>query len=157
MVKEYLRKLGITFKIFKHDAVFTVEEAKKQQTYNEIRGHTKNLFLKDKGGEDFYLVILSAEKKLDIEKLSLYLSCKLKFANQGELYKILKIKPGCVGPFALINDEELKVKVLIDEEVWMNDFVGFHPNINTETLELNRDDFHRYINSLKNRIEVVKL
>ncbi len=157
-IKAYLKNLNIKFKEFRHRPVFTVEEAKKERLNEKIRGiHSKNLFLKDRKSKEFYLVILPENVPLDIKNLGEKLGDKIKFANEMDLKNILNLTPGSVSPFGLINDAEGKVKLIISEEVWKADYVSFHPNINTETLELSKEDFYKYINSLKNELKVMKL
>ncbi len=155
-VKEYLTGRGIRFKVFEHPAVFTCEEAKQHHVYKNIRGvHSKNLFLKDKKSRRFYFLIIPEDKKANMDDIGVIVNDKLKFANEVDLQKILHLTPGSVSPFGLINDEEHKVEVLIDKEVWESEYVSFHPNINTGTLELNRDDFHKYIETTGNKYRIL--
>src|SRR3989344_756066 len=97
-VKNYLTKLSINFKIHKHPAVYTVEEADK---YNkDVKGiHSKNLFLKNEKGKRFFLVILPGNKRLDFKQIENLLNEKLKFANGNDLQEKLKITTGAVSPF----------------------------------------------------------
>ncbi len=156
-VKEYLISKGIKFKEFKHKAVYTVEEAKNEEILKNVRGvHCKNLFLKERKGRKFYLVVMPEDKKLDMNELGKKLGSKIKFANEGELKDILGLKPGSVSPFGLINDKENKVKLIIDKDVWESNFVSFHPNINSETLEISKNDFCNYIKSLNNEQEIIE-
>lgn len=156
-IKKYLKNLQITYKEFQHAPVFTVAEAKEQDIYKNIKGiHSKNLFIKDKKSENFYLVIMDESKKLDMENLGKILGEKIKFANEDDL-KVLGVAAGSVSPFGLINDSEHTVKLIIDNEIWNADFVSFHPNINTETLELSGKDFRKYVQSLKNKYEILEL
>lgn len=150
-IREHLKNNKIKFKEFKHPAVFTCEQAEK---YNqEIKGpHCKNLFLKNKKSNKFYLVITLANKKLEIKRLSELNEEKLTFANEKDLKELLNLTPGSVSPFGLINDKANKVIILIDKEVLEADYVSFHPNINTETLELTKENFHKYINLLNNKL-----
>ena len=153
-ITEYLKKRGIKFNTFTHPPVYTCEEAER---YNkEIRGiRSKNLFIKDRKSKRFYLVIIPANKKLELDRLEVILQDKLKFANNDDLKNILGLESGAVSPFGLINDKEAKVDVAIDKEIWNSDFVSFHPNINTETLELSKEGFHAYISSLKNKTKII--
>ena len=153
-VKEYLAKIGISFRTFKHPPVYTCEEAKK---YNKsIRGvHSKNLFLKDEKSRRFYLVIIPEHKKLDMQGLGMVVGDRLKFANESDLKEILGLTSGAVSPFGLINDKECRIELLIDKDVWESEYVSFHPNVNTETLEIPREGFRKYVNSLKNRHRII--
>mgnify|MGYP001606521995 CR=1 FL=1 len=150
-IKKYLEELGIKFKEFNHPAVFTCEEAEK---YNkDIRGiHSKNLFIKNRKSKKFYLIIMPANNKLDMQEFETILKDKVKFANEEDLKNILNLTAGAVSPFGLINDKSNIVKIVIDKEVWNSDFVSFHPNINTKTLELTKENFHKYLKSLKNEL-----
>ena len=78
----------------------------------------------------------------------------MKFANINNLKEILELEPGSVSPFGLINDKENITKLLIDKEVWDSDWVSFHPNINTETLELKGEDFRKFAENCGNLFEI---
>lgn len=155
-VKTYLNNKGIPFTSFSHSPVFTCEEAEKERAYEKIRGiHSKNLFLKERKSKRFYLVILPAEQKLDLKEIEKKTNDEIKFANEDDLKNILGLTKGSVSPFGLINDLEHKTIVLIDKRVWGSEYVSFHPNVNTETLELLGKDFKAYISSLGNKFELI--
>ena len=63
--------------------------------------------------------------------------------------------PGSVSIFGAIYSSE--VMLILDKEVWDAEIVGFHPNVNTETLEIGHGGLEKYYNSLANRKEVVEL
>jgi Ala-tRNA(Pro) deacylase len=144
-VTDFLRIHHIEYKLHSHPPVFTVEEAKLH--CQAIPGmHCKNLFLKDKIKDEFYLLSMPGEKKLIINDLAKKISAKkLSFASSDELNEILGLTPGSVSPFGLIKDQQKKTTFLIDKEVWESEILSFHPNINTETLELTTGEFKRYI------------
>ncbi len=155
-IKQYLKNLNIEFRTFSHAPVFTCEQARKERIYENIKGiHCKNLFLKDRKSRKFYLVVMPENKPLNIEELGNLLGHKLKFANEDNLKQLLELTPGSVSPFGLINDKENKVCVVIDKKVWNSEYVSFHPNINTETLELKGEDFQKYIKSLNNKLILI--
>ena len=52
---------------------------------------------------------------------------------------------------------EKKVKYIIDKELWDADIVNFHPNINTASVELEKKDFHKYVESIEHQSEVIEL
>jgi Ala-tRNA(Pro) deacylase len=153
-VEQYLNELNIKFKKFHHPPLYTCEQA---ETYNkEIRGiHSKNLFLKNRKSTNYYLIIIPAIEKLNLKEFEAILNEKLTFANEQELKNILGSTTGAVSPFGLINDLENKTTLIIKKQIWDSDFVSFHPNINTETLELTRENFQKYIKSLKNRLLII--
>ena len=64
----------------------------------------------------------------------------LRFASEDDLKDILGLRGGAVSPFGVLNDEEGKVQVVIDEALrdWLA--VGVHPNDNTATLRMPLSD-----------------
>src|SRR3989344_8760170 len=156
LLKEYLEKNKINYVRHKHKAVSTVAESGKDENILKIPGlHCKTLFLKDdKGG--FYLVGLPAHKRLDIKKLEKHLEVKkLKFGSAEELKEKTNLAPGSVSIFGAVYSGD--VALILDKEVWDAEIVGFHPNVNTETLEIKHVGLERYYNSLNNRKEILEL
>ena len=152
----FLQKNKINFYEHKHPAVFTVKESKKIK--NDIPGlHCKCLFLKDEKNE-FYLIGMSAEKRLDTKKLRKYLKVrKLHFANESDLLEMLKLKPGSVSIFGMINCTKKNIKLILGEEVWKAGKVGFHPNINTATIVITHENLKKYYDSLNCDKEILEL
>ena len=155
-MKEYLEKNKINYVRHKHKAVFTVAESGKDENILKIPGlHCKTLFLKDDKGR-VYLVGLPAHKRLDIKKLEKHLEVKkLRFGSAEELKEKTNLAPGSVSIFGAVYSAQ--VMLIIEKEVWDAEIVGFHPNVNTETLEIRHDDLERYYNSLNNRKEILEL
>ena len=153
-LNNYLKNLNISYTIHEHPAVFTVAESDRViKDYSYF--HTKNLFMKGESG-NFYLICLRADKKLDIKKLRAKLKeGKISFASPEELKKHLNLTPGSVSLFGIINSK--KVMLLLDEEIWNAEKVGFHPNINIATLEITHKDLETFYNSLPNKKEIISL
>lgn len=150
----YLKERDITYIEHKHKAVFTVEESKSIKSL--IPGmHTKNLFLKDDKG-NFYLVCMNAHKRLNINFLRKKFNAdKLHFGSSEELKNELNLTPGSVSIFGIIYSKN--VHLIIDKEVWEAEITGFHPNINTSTLEIHHKDLEKFIQSLKSKPEIIEL
>jgi Ala-tRNA(Pro) deacylase len=155
-VQKYLEKNNIMYIEHKHPPVFTVEEAKK--LCKDIPGlHCKNLFLKDKK-KQYYLVVVPAQKRVDIRKLEKQLGTKkLGFGSAERLMEVLKLEPGSVSPLGLMHDTEQQVIPIIDQEAWDALIVGFHPNENTATLEMNQENFHRLLESFGCEMKVMEI
>jgi len=151
-IKNYLTKLHVKFITHKHSAVYTCEEAKK--VCGNILGiHSKNILIKGKKTGLFWLVIVPEDKRLDIKYLEKKFNDKISFASNDDLKNVLGIETGAVSPFTLINNKN--VILVLDKEILESAIVSFHPNINTETLELSREDFKKYLDSLDNKIEII--
>jgi len=145
-LREYLKKHKIKYKEHKHPAVFTVEESLKAGKQMPEVFHTKNLFLQDKD-KNLFLVCMDAHERLDLKFLRQKLKTKkLSFASSEKLKEQLNLTPGSVSIFGMIHAKN--VSLVIDKKVWEAKKVGFHPNINTSTLELAHESLERFVNSL---------
>jgi Ala-tRNA(Pro) deacylase len=126
---------GIGWTLHEHEAVFTVEAS--ARLHGEIAGaHTKNLFLKDAGGQ-FWLVSAPHDAGIDLKALPAAIgSKKVSFGKAEDMERLLGVSPGSVTPLAAINDRAFAVKVVIDQRLAAADWVNVHPLRNTATLGL---------------------
>lgn len=152
---DLLDKEGISYKIYEHQPVYTVEEAKKLT--GDIPGvHCKNLFLRNRNGKQHYLIVLEEDRQVDLRELSELIGAKsLSFASKERLYKYLKLKPGSVSPLGLVNDETRHVKVYFDKDLYDSKESAFHPNINTSTIVLNTKELFNFIDALGYKIQMI--
>lgn len=142
-IYEILKKLNIKYEIIYHEAIFTIEEAKKIENNIEGKG-CKNLFLTNKK-DKYFLVILDEDKKADIKQIQKLIDIKkLTFAKEEELENILNLKKGSVTPFGIINDKTNKVTLIIDKDLKDKKLL-FHPNTNTETISISYNDLEKFI------------
>jgi Ala-tRNA(Pro) deacylase len=155
-ILETLERLGIPYVRHEHPPVFTVEDADKYWT--ELRGtHCKNLFLRNKKGNRHYLVVAPTSRAIDLRALNRILDeDRLSFGSPERLKRCLGLEPGSVSPFGLINDAAKEVKVVLDEDLKNSPFLGFHPNINTATLDISFADFERFLAECGNDVRYVK-
>lgn len=101
--------------------------------------------LKTKKGRQFYLFILPDEKIANMKRLAENLGEKrLSFAGDSDLENLLQVEAGAVTPFGLVFDKEHQVQVLVDDTVDESLTVGFHPFVNTTTLNITYQDFLRF-------------
>ncbi len=137
-----LAALGIAPEIFEHPAVFTVEDS--AEIHAAMPGaHTKNLFLKDAGGQ-FWLVTVDHATRVDLKALAGVIGArKLSFGRAEDMAALLGITPGAVSPLAAINDGEGRVRVVIDAALALADRVNVHPLRNTATIGLSGGDLLR--------------
>lgn len=152
-----LEKLGIRYEKHEHPAVFTVEDAEKY--YRGVDGaHNKSIFLRNKNGDKYYLVLTLGSKRINLKELQLFLKeSKLSFASPEKLMERLGLTPGSVSPFGLINDVGKIVQVIVDEDISKFDKQGFHPNVNTATLIITTDDLKKFLEWTENKMIYKKL
>jgi Ala-tRNA(Pro) deacylase len=67
-------------------------------------------------------------------------SARLSFAESEDMLKYLDIEPGAVSVLGLMNDKDHAVKLLIDEDVLKDEYIGCHPCVNTASLKMRTDD-----------------
>lgn len=145
MIYQLLEKLEIAYERLDHEPISSVLEAAEKGLV--LPGQqVKNLVLKNKKGRQFYLLILRDEKTADIKHLAEVLGEKrLSFAHDADLQELLQVEAGAVTPFGLLFDKNQKVQVIIDDEVDPSLTVGFHPFVNTTTLNIDYSDFLRFL------------
>ncbi len=152
---QFLADHHIEYERHDHPAVYTVEEAEK--LVPPLPGaKSKNLFLRDKKGVRHFLVVVSAQKRVNIKALPEVVgSSRLSFGSPGRLEKYLGIEPGSVTLLAIFNDPDQLVEVFIDRELWDSEAFNFHPLVNTSTLVITRDNLQRFIDATGHAIQIV--
>ena len=151
-----LSELGIETETVRHPAVFTVEESKALRG-DLPGGHTKNLFLKDKKGA-LWLVVALEDRAIDMKDLRRRIgSAQLSFGRPELLKEVLGIDPGSVTPFAVINDTENRVNVVLDAEMMSFQALNFHPLTNTATTSVTPDGLAAFLRSCGREPAVVAL
>lgn len=139
-----LAGLGIATRTVEHPPLHTVEQSR--QLRGDIPGrHTKNLFLKCKKGT-LWLVVALEDEAIDLKRLHERIgSGRLSFGRAELLMEVLGVPPGSVTPFALINDRQTRVSVVLDERMMSQDTLNFHPLANTATSSIASGDLVRFI------------
>ena len=146
-VYDFLDKIGVDYQRVDHVAAMKMEECEEvDKTLGDGTAICKNLFLCNRQETDFYLLLIPGDKNFKTKYLSSQIgSSRLSFAKAEYMEKYLDITPGSVSIMGLMNDEEKKVQLLIDEDVMKCEYFGCHPCINTASLKIKMED-------LKNKI-----
>ena len=136
-----LDEKNINYILLTHPPLFTVNDSKRLRG-NIAGAHTKNLFLKNKKN-NFYLFSCLENTEIDLKSLKQYMKLgNLSFAGEKYLYDLLRVKPGAVTPFGLLNDNEKKIKFFLDLKLNKFDSFNFHPLVNTATINIKKNDFY---------------
>src|SRR5215831_8431540 len=129
---ERLDALGIAHRTYTHPPVFTVAEAVALRGQLP-GGHCKSLFLKDKKG-GLWLVVALEEREIDLKRLATQLGApRFSFGNAELLFEVLGVRPGSVTPFALLNDNAHRVRVVLDRGMLEYSPLNYHPLENDRT------------------------
>ena len=145
---------GIDHSTLEHPGVIRVEEG------TEIKAalpgaHIKSLFLKD-AKDQLWLISALGETRIDLKRLPATIgSARLSFGREEVLYDALGVRPGSVTLFALINDVEHRVRVVLDKGLFEHETVNFHPLVNTATTAVSRDGMMAFLSALGARPLIV--
>jgi Ala-tRNA(Pro) deacylase len=151
---ERLTALAIGTRTVHHPAVFTVDQA--QRARGGLPGtHTKSLFLRDPKGA-MWLVVCLEDRPVDLRGLARRLGAKrFSFGSPERLMRHLGVIPGAVSPFAVINDRERAVRVVLDGALLAHDPVNLHPLDNTMTTAIAGADLLRFLEAEGHSPELV--
>ncbi len=152
-----LAELGIETTTITHPPLYTV--AQSREVRGEIPGgHCKSLFFKDKKGA-LWLVVTTEDRELDLKDLAGRMgAARLSFGKPDLLYEVLGITPGAVTPFAMINDSERRVRIVLDKRmVERHPLLNYHPLTNEATTAITTPDLLRFIEACGHGARIVDL
>ncbi|MBR2137800.1 MAG: prolyl-tRNA synthetase associated domain-containing protein [Bacilli bacterium] len=139
-VLKKLDELKIDYELMEHEAVYTIEEME-NLNMPRIDEVIKNLFVRDEKKQNYYLIIVSKNKSVNLKELRRKIECKpLTFAKEEDLYKYLGLTKGAVTPLGVFNDKDAFVHLIIDKDLYSYERIGIHPNENTATVWVKLDD-----------------
>lgn len=149
-------KMGIESALYYHPPVFTVEES--QAVHDSVPGgDCKSLFLKDKKGQLWLIVMLGADS-LDMNAASKAIgSARLSFGKADLLFETLGVKPGSVTPFSAINDTEGRVNIILQKSMMEHDTLNYHPMINTMSCTISSQDLIRFLTEHNHKPQIIDL
>lgn len=156
LVLQTLAEQNIPYQLWEHPAVYTIEEMDALDL-PAPEAVVKNLFLRDAKGRRYFLVVLSKEKQADLRALGERLGVKLSFASPERLAACMGLGKGSVTPFGVLNDQERKVEVLLDQDLRTRPLVAVHPNENTATVALAPEDLLQVLEDHGNPVTWLEL
>jgi Ala-tRNA(Pro) deacylase len=115
------------------------------------------MFLKDKKGAMF-LVTLRHDTMIDLKKLSDVLEAgRFSFGSPERLWENLGVRPGSVTPFAIVNDTQKAVTLVLEAGMMDEEIVNYHPLVNTMTVGLTPQHLLDYMRSIGVNPRIVDL
>lgn len=152
-----LDALCIPYERFEHGPAMTMEDCALFDAGLDA-AHCKNLFLTNRQGTDFYLLLLVGDKPFKTKDVSRQLGvARLSFGAPEQLERMLGLLPGAVTPMGLVNDHDHAVHVLLDRDVVSWPRVIVHPNVNTASIVLSTPDLLRFLEARGNRVTYVEI
>lgn len=139
-----LDELKVDFIRCDHEPVETCE-ASTALLPPDLKGvRTKHLFLKNKKGDELFLVVVDETKLVDYKALAETLGLKrLEMANEEKLKQILGVGLGEVSMMSLLNDTDHQVRLVIDVAIWHEEAFDCHPNQSGIVLVIDKADWLR--------------
>ena len=139
-VYELLDRLGIEYQRVDHEPAMTMEACIAVDEALEA-AMCKNLLLCNRQCTDFYLLLMPGGKPFKTSVLSKQIgSSRLSFADGAYMEQYLDITPGSLSVLGLMNDKDMRVRLLIDADVLGGEYIGVHPCINTSSLRIRTAD-----------------
>ncbi|MCY7217146.1 prolyl-tRNA synthetase associated domain-containing protein [Streptococcus cristatus] len=156
-VKEKLKELDISFELVEHEPVLTTEQA--DSFIEGIDGvRTKTMFLTNKKKTAYYLLIMDDKKMLDMDLFKdLVGANRIRMASSDSLFEKMKLPPGTVSPFGLLNNKSKDIEVFFDKEIMDEKRMSFHPNTNEKTLFLDTKDILRFLEAIGYTPHIIEL
>lgn len=157
-VYDLLDRLGIEYFRVDHAPAMTMDAC---EEIDDALGISvcKNLFLCNRQKTLFYLLMLPGDKVFRTKQLSEQIgSARLSFADAEHMEKYLEITPGSVSVMGLMNDKTNAVRLLVDEDLLREEYLGCHPCVNTSSLRLKTEDvFGAFLKSVGHGMTAVRL
>ena len=155
-VENLLAALNIPFKTIEHIEIKTVKEG--LELCNDLPGSfVKNLFIKDKK-DKLYLLSALHNTETPFKALGKHLNVGgsgVRAAPVDKLQKHLDVIPGAVNPFALANDHENVVTLLLDKKLLEAESILLHPMINTATTSLATQDLLKFLTHIGREYKIL--
>ena len=149
-----LEELQIPYQNFEHKPAFTCEESKGIDLPGQ---RVKSLLLKNKQKNNFFMVVLADEKRLDSNVIRKYFwENKISFASEELMIEKIWVKPGHVSPFAMINNVDQDITVVFDESL-KDVEIGIHPLQNDNTIVIKVLDVLHFLENIWAKHCFVKL
>ena len=143
-IYDYLLNKNIWHQITDHKAVYNMAQLS-QVDIPYPEADAKNLFVRDDKKKNYYLITVKGDKRVNLKEFRKENKIRpLSFASDNDLMDILKLSPGSVTPLGILNDEQIRVKVYLD-------------NDNTATVWLKIDDLVSIIEEHGNAVQPVAL
>ena len=158
---ETLKEWSISYKLFEHVPLRTVEDSKKVEgifiSTENGGGHVKNLYLRDKKKRNI-LLVAEQDQAIDLKKLSKNLNfSNLSFGSPERLMQNLGVRPGAVTPLSMINGVNNNVSLFMDKALRNKTVIYVHPLVNDRTIEMTIENLEKFFSKIDVNFEWIDL
>ena len=103
-----------------------------------------------------FLIVVQEDRHFDLKSFGGQIgSDRLSFGSADRLFEMLGVRPGAVSPFALINDPDHKVQLILDADLADQSCLYAHPLVNDMTLGLSGADLLRFTAYTGHRLKLL--
>jgi Ala-tRNA(Pro) deacylase len=146
-----LEEAGVGYALITHPAANTMELCRGIGEEYGAR-HCKNLFLTNKRGSEFRLLLMHPDKPFRTSEVSKALGVtRMSFASNEQLKEVLGLEPGCVSVMGLVNEcakrayVDGRLFIAIDGDILKWDRICVHPNTDEATLVMETAGLIRFL------------
>jgi Ala-tRNA(Pro) deacylase len=133
-IKEILDQANLEYSVKHHEPVYTSEQAANIRG-DKLKQGAKAIIMK--ANENFILIVISAERKINSKKLKKILKSKnLSFASSDKL-RDLGLESGNVPPFGNV----LGLKTYVDKSLLENEEISFNAGSLTDSIKMKLKDY----------------
>lgn len=144
-VYDLLDSLHINYIRIDHKATMTMEACVDVEKELDVK-ICKKLFLTNSNKSQYFLLMLPGYKKLKTKEISKQIqSSRLSFGSNEKMQEYLDILPGSLSVMGLMNDSHHQVQLIVDEDILKNEYIGFHPCMNTTSMKIKTTDLFEKI------------
>jgi Ala-tRNA(Pro) deacylase len=134
-LSEKLSAAGVPFTVSRHAPVFTSEEAAAVRGVALSSG-AKALIIK--AGDEFLMLVVPADRKLDSKKARTCLGVKsLRFASREEVEQLTGLSPGSIPPFGSL----FNLPTRCDPDLGLNERINFNAGDHSISISMTYADY----------------
>lgn len=136
-LEQLLTGHGVEFRVLRHAAVHTSAEAAAVRG-TPLASGAKALVVK--ADEEFFMVVLPANRKLDSKRVRAERGCRgLRFADRDEVARITALAPGAIPPFGGL----FALATWCDERLGEHEWINFNAGDHAVSVSIRYDDYLR--------------
>ena len=154
----FLENNGVEYIRAEHDEAATIELCEEIEKVIDAK-ICKNLLLCNRQQTKFYMLLIPGDMPFKTKYLSAQInSSRLSFASGEQMEKLLNVSPGSLTVLSLMYDKENNVELLIEKNVFKDEYFACHPCVNTATVRfLTADLKEKVLKALGREYTVVDL
>lgn len=130
----FLENNGVEYIRAEHDEAATIELCEEIEKVIDAK-ICKNLLLCNRQQTKFYMLLIPGDMVFKTKYLSAQInSARLSFAGGDKMEELLNVTPGSLTVLSLMYDKNKEVELLIEKNVFKEEYFGCHPCVNSATV-----------------------